>query len=312
MVHLGWTCSGVETIPCEWFRKIVLFPHTGRRGSSNQEGSPPKSKEAPISTQTTSRKFSPRIRTWTLRDSVTASQFQSAFNVKTTTAAAAVATTAGAYADTANHIESAWSKLKGPLLDATKSAVSLRTTSGDLKPVVELTGGRSHQEKCARFKAYNAVRKGGKMTEETITAYIDTKSVAKHAVWLAKSEAEKEQFATASPDGNGVFHIAKQMDHTNQDVVGENCVHNDAGELAFADEIKMKAWVTIAWALCQTAQYRVLVAKQWAFWSPSTAELWLKWMSTAPCLVWKPPSARRCVTWRKFRKLLPILTTRQL
>ena len=63
------------------------------------------------------------------------------------------------------------------------------------------------------------------------TAYIDTKHVAKHAVWLAKSEAEKEVFATIFPDGDGVFHIAKQMDRTNQDVASENCVHNDAGQL---------------------------------------------------------------------------------
>ena len=33
-------------------------------------------------------------------------------------AAAAVVTAAGADADTANYVESAWSKLKGPLLDA--------------------------------------------------------------------------------------------------------------------------------------------------------------------------------------------------
>ena len=63
------------------------------------------------------------------------------------------------------------------------------------------------------------------------TAYIDTKHVAKHAVWLAKSEAEKEIFATIFPDGDGVFHIAKQMDHTNQDVVSDNCVH-DVDQLA--------------------------------------------------------------------------------
>ena len=89
------------------------------------------------------------------------------------------------------------------------------------------------REKRARFKAYSALRKGG-MTAEAKgakTAYIDTKHVTKHAVWLAKSEAEKEVFATIFPNGDGVFHIAKQMDHTNQDVVSENCVHNDAGQL---------------------------------------------------------------------------------
>ena len=33
------------------------------------------------------------------------------------------------------------------------------------------------------------------------------------------------------------------MDHTNQDVIGENCLRNDAGELALTDDDKMKAWV---------------------------------------------------------------------
>jgi hypothetical protein len=33
------------------------------------------------------------------------------------------------------------------------------------------------------------------------------------------------------------------MDRTNQDVVGEKCVRNDAGELSLSDDEKMKAWV---------------------------------------------------------------------
>ena len=37
------------------------------------------------------------------------------------------------------------------------------------------------------------------------TAYINTKHVAKHAVWLAKSEAEKKVFATKFPDGDGPY-----------------------------------------------------------------------------------------------------------
>ena len=72
------------------------------------------------------------------------------------------------------------------------------------------------------------------------TAYIDAKRVAKHAVWLAKSEVEKEEFA---PGGDGVFCKAKQMDRRNQDIVGENCIHNGAGELALTDKRKMMAWV---------------------------------------------------------------------
>ena len=75
------------------------------------------------------------------------------------------------------------------------------------------------------------------------TAYIDVKYMAKHAVWLAKSEAEKKEFILVAPDGDGVFCIAKQIHRRNQDIVGESCVRNDAGELALTDENKMKAWV---------------------------------------------------------------------
>ena len=67
--------------------------------------------------------------------------------------------------------------------------------------------------------------------------------MAKHADWLAKSEAEKEKLATVSPDGEVVFRIAKEMDRTNQNVIDENCVHNDAGELALTDDDNMNAWV---------------------------------------------------------------------
>ena len=59
--------------------------------------------------------------------------------------------------------------------------------------------------------------------------------------WLSLSK--KKEFATLSPDGDGVFRIAKQMDCTNQDFDGENCVCNDAGELVLTDKDTMKAWV---------------------------------------------------------------------
>ena len=54
------------------------------------------------------------------------------------------------------------------------------------------------REKRARFKAYNALKKESMSAEakQAKTAYIDAKRLAKRAVWLAKSEAEKEVFAT--------------------------------------------------------------------------------------------------------------------
>ena len=57
------------------------------------------------------RKFLPRIRTWKLRDPVTASHLRSAFQLKVTNAATVAATNA----DTANLVETVWSKLRDPL-----------------------------------------------------------------------------------------------------------------------------------------------------------------------------------------------------
>ena len=58
------------------------------------------------------------------------------------------------------------------------------------------------RKKRARLKAHSAPKKGGMAAEakDSKTAYIDTKCMAKPVVWLAKSEVEKEEFTTASPD----------------------------------------------------------------------------------------------------------------
>ena len=101
------------------------------------------------------------------------------------------------------------------------------------------------QGKHARFKAYKALKKGGRTAEvkEAETAHNDAKCVAKHTIWQAKFEAEKEEFAQVSTDGDDVFSVAIEMDHTNQDIIGENCVRNDAGEFVITDEDKIMAWV---------------------------------------------------------------------
>ena len=58
----------------------------------------------------------------------------------------------------------------------------------------------------AWFKAYSALKKGSMTVQAKMakTAYIDAIHMAKHAVWLAKSEAETEEFATVSLDGDSV------------------------------------------------------------------------------------------------------------
>ena len=60
-------------------------------------------------------------------------------------------------------------------------------------------------------------------------------------MWQAK--AVEDTFANISQNDSSIFKVAKQMDKTNQDVVGEKCVRNDTGELSLSDDDKMKAWL---------------------------------------------------------------------
>ncbi|MCP3892139.1 MAG: hypothetical protein GY702_25195, partial [Desulfobulbaceae bacterium] len=100
-------------------------------------------------------------------------------------------------------------------------------------------------EKRAYFKAYNAMRAQGNSIEAVAakTSCTAAKQAAKHEVWLEKYEAEAEVFENLEPYASDIYRLARQMDSANQDIVGEKCVRNDAGELALSDAEKMKAWV---------------------------------------------------------------------
>ena len=99
--------------------------------------------------------------------------------------------------------------------------------------------------KMAHFKTHRSLRKKGNTPEAraALTAYLAAKRAARHEVWLAKSSAGEEIFRNVDPKGSTVYRIARQMADRNQDVVGEQCVRNDAGEPSLTEEAKMKAWV---------------------------------------------------------------------
>lgn len=182
------------------------------------------------------RKFAPRIRIWKLRDQTVAAQLQVAFKEKVAAAK-----------DPGNSVDEAWSRLKDPLLEAATEVCGL-SKNHQWRPVTwwwDEQVDEAVKEKRRRFKAYNILRREGKTDEAEVAkaAYNEAKRLAKHTVWRAKSAAEEEQFRDISPEGDGVFRIAKQMDRSNQDVIGEKCVKNDAGELSLSDEDKMAAWV---------------------------------------------------------------------
>ena len=85
--------------------------------------------------------------------------------------------------------------------------------------------------KRAHFKTHRSLRKKGKTPEAraALTAYQDAKHLARHEIWLAKTSAG-EIFRNVDPKGSAVYRIARQMSERNQDVVGKQCVRNDAGE----------------------------------------------------------------------------------
>ena len=85
------------------------------------------------------------------------------------TAAATVATASGVDAGTANCVESAWWKLKGPLLDAATEFWGL-SKNHQWKPETWWWNEEVHkaiQEKCVPFKVYSALKKRGITAEAT-------------------------------------------------------------------------------------------------------------------------------------------------
>ena len=58
------------------------------------------------------------------------------------------------------------------------------------------------------------------------------------AVYLAKKKAEKEVFADIEKGADTIYWVAKQLHHENQDVVGEKCVFDGNGNMAFNEDAK--------------------------------------------------------------------------
>ena len=72
--------------------------------------------------------------------------------------------------------------------------------------------------------------------------------VEKKVIWrqrqgLLRNRLRNSQNVLRRDDGKDeIFKIAKHMARTNQDVVGDKCIRNDHGDLAFEDCSKEKPW----------------------------------------------------------------------
>ena len=72
--------------------------------------------------------------------------------------------------------------------------------------------------------------------------YTLAKKIAKQTVFAAKKKVEKEKLKNIESDYVTVFRIAKQMRKENKHIVGEKCIRDDSGKLAYSDDEKIKAW----------------------------------------------------------------------
>ena len=184
------------------------------------------------------RKFVPRLRSWKLRDPAVISNYHDVFQTK-------AASVVSSQVD--NPVEASWSKLKTSLLEATKETCGL-SSPHQWRPETWWWNDEvdaAIKSKRALYKTYKSLRKQGD-TPGVAKAKADYDIAKRHArreVWLAKQAASVETFKAVDPQGSNIYRIARQMSRENQDIVGENCVKNDAGQLSLTDEDKMKAWV---------------------------------------------------------------------
>ena len=188
---------------------------------------------------TKKRKFTPRLRTWKLRDPSVASRFREVFHSKATSS-------------TLNHpgcaVEDSWSYFKALILETAEEVCGF-SRNHQWKRVTwwwnaSVDVAIARKRSC--YKALKALEKSDPSDGAIASAkaeYSDAKRTARREVWLAKSKAEKAKFADISPTGTDIFRLAKQMSRENQDIVGEMCIKNDDGELAISDDKKLKAWV---------------------------------------------------------------------
>ena len=138
--------------------------------------------------------------------------------------------------NTATTTEEIWSVLKQGLLD---SADEICGWTKERKWRKEGWWWNEEVDKAIKEKRqkYKEWKKGGSREEYNIA-----KRKSKQVLYEAKKAAEDLKFSDVNAGREDVFRIAKQMKKTNVDVVGEQCILNDAGNPCYDDTSKKVAW----------------------------------------------------------------------
>jgi hypothetical protein len=170
----------------------------------------------------------PKLKVWKLCDLETQRQYQSYIEEQYTN-------------DTIpSNVEDAWNKLKTCLLEG------VNTTCGKTR------GGKvRHQETWwwndevdYLIKEKRCLWKSWKQGNGSKEDYKAAKRAANYGVHHAKRESQAQHFQDINDDNsrNKIFKMARNMKENNRDVIGDKCVRDDDGNLAFSDAEKLKAW----------------------------------------------------------------------
>ena len=135
-------------------------------------------------------------------------------------------------------VESVWNDLKSCILNpfdktcgwskANQRRVETWWWNADVESAVK--------EKRSLWKAW----KNGASKEP----YLAAKRKAKNEVYLAKKSASEATFINLHEKDklNHVFKMARKIRNENQDIVGDKCIKDDRGNIAYDDDSKLKAW----------------------------------------------------------------------
>ena len=172
--------------------------------------------------------FTPKLRVWKLKDPVVSE----AFSQEVASHLKPVGSVEG--------VEETWSDLKSALITASENCCGWTKC----RPKQRVTWWWNDQVDAAisaKRESWQLLNKGLCSEHEYATA----KKAANRAVYDAKRLAEAEEFgnlSTSAGSRDNAFKIAKQMKAANQDIIGDPCVKNDKGNLAFSDAEKLMAW----------------------------------------------------------------------
>ena len=132
----------------------------------------------------------------------------------------------------------AWTEIKTCLLNACDTACDW-TRGG--KPKRKETWWNDEVDSTIKEKIrlWKDWQKGGDKEK-----YLQAKRKAKSAVYAARKRAQEDKFGDLKSDDqrNQIFKEARRMTNENQDIVGEKCIKDDDGNLAFDDKSKLAAW----------------------------------------------------------------------